>query len=90
MIKTVEMKELIATDQTVKFPYLSSRGSKYIMVMAEIDGNAILVVAMKHRTEGEIIKAYLSLLQRLKNAGIKPKHQILNNEASDEYKQMIW
>ena len=83
------MRELIATDQTGKFPITSSRGSKYIMVMCEIDGNAILTATMKNRTEGEMIKAYLSLIQRLKNAGIKPKHQILDNEASEEYKRII-
>ena len=90
MIKTYEMRELIATDQTGKFPITSSRGSKYIMVMCEIDGNAILTATMKNRTEGEMIKAYLSLIQRLKNAGIKPKHQILDNEASEAFKAAIW
>lgn len=59
-------KELIATDQAGNFPITSSRGSKYIMAMANINGNAILVANMKSRTEGEMIKAYLSLLQRLK------------------------
>ena len=89
MIKTYKMRELIATDQTGKFPITSSRGSKYIMVMCEIDGNAILIATMKNRTEGEMIKAYLSLIQRLKNAKIKPKHQILDNEALEEYKRII-
>ena len=59
------------------------------MVMAEIDGSAILVATMKNRTEGEIIKAYLSFLQELKNVGIKLKHQILDNKAPEGYKQMI-
>ncbi len=59
------------------------------MDMAEIESNVILVATMKNRTEGEIIKAYLSLSRCLKNAGIKPKHQILDNKASEEYKQMI-
>lgn len=59
------------------------------MVMAEINVNAILVITMKNRMEGEIIKAYLSLLQHLKNAGSQLKHQILDNEAFEEYKQTI-
>ena len=83
------MRELIATDQTGKFSITSSRGSKYIMVMCEIDGNAILIATMKNRTEGKMINAYLSLLQRLKNARIKPKHHILDNEASEEYKTIF-
>ena len=87
MVHVFEMQELIATDQTGEFPYISSRGLKYIMVIAEIDANAILVATMKTRTEGEIIKTYLSLLQWLKNVGIKPKHQILDNEAPEGYKK---
>ena len=66
MVKILEMRELTATDQTGKFPVTSSWGSKYIMVMAEIVGNAVLVATMKRKTEEEIIKAYLSLLQGLK------------------------
>ena len=89
MVKIVDMKDVIATDQTGRFPITSSIGSKYIMVMCEIDGNAILAATMKNRTEGEIIKAYLSLIQQLKAAGIQPKKQILDNEASKEYKKTI-
>lgn len=43
MVKTYEMQVLIATNQTGRFPLTSSRGSKYLMVMCEIDGNVILV-----------------------------------------------
>ena len=89
MIKVMDMKEIIATDQTGKFPVTSSREAKYLMVMCEIDGNVILVETMKSRTEGEMIKAYLTLVGRLRSAGIQPKHQILDNKASEEYKKTI-
>lgn len=59
------------------------------MVICEINGNAPLAAAMKKRTEGEIVKTYLALIQQLKNVGIKTKHQILDNEEPDEYKQTI-
>lgn len=36
-----------------------------------------------------MIKAYLLLIKQMPNAGIKPKHQILDNEASEEDKQAI-
>lgn len=42
------------------------------MVLCEIDSNAILVETMKYRIEGEMIKAYLSLLRQLKLVGINP------------------
>lgn len=89
MVKMFKIQELIATDHTGKFPMTSSRGSKYIMVLWKVDGNAILVATMKNQTEGEIIKAYLSFIKRLKAAGIQPKKQILNNEASKAYKEAI-
>jgi len=43
------------TDQTGRFPQKSSRGNQYIMVLIEIDSNAILVEAMKNRMTGEMI-----------------------------------
>ena len=43
MIKVMDMKEIIASDQTGKFQVTSSREAKYLMVMCEIDGNVILV-----------------------------------------------
>lgn len=58
MVDVFNMRELIATAQTGKLPYTSSRGSKYIMIMAEIDSNAILVATIMNQTEGEIMKAY--------------------------------
>jgi len=69
----VEETSTIASDQTGKFPVCASSGNKYIMVMVHIDGNAILVEPMKNRSEGEMIKAYQALINRLNRAGIFPK-----------------
>ena len=57
------MESEIHTDQTGKFPVVSIRGSRYIMVLVEIDGNAIMVETMKNRTDVEMQKAYVALLQ---------------------------
>jgi hypothetical protein len=40
----------IYTDQTGLFPMISSKGNKYIMVLYEYDGNAILTEPIKNRT----------------------------------------
>lgn len=53
-VKVFKIKEWIATDQTGRFPMMSSKGEKYIMVLSEIDGNAILKATMKNRIEGKI------------------------------------
>ena len=46
MVKTFKMQELIATNQMGRFPVMSSRGNKYIIVMCEIGRNTILVETM--------------------------------------------
>jgi hypothetical protein len=40
----------IYTDQTGHFPVISSKVNKYIMVLYEYDGNAILAEPIKNRT----------------------------------------
>ncbi len=70
------------TDQTGKFPKISSRRNHYIMVLVELDSNAILIEPMKNRTPGEMIRAYQALFDRLKECGIKPKQHLLDNKWS--------
>jgi hypothetical protein len=65
------------------------RGNKYIMVMVEIDSNAILVEPMKSRKDEEMIRAYNALLLRLKQAGIVPNKHVLDNKVSENMKNHI-
>ncbi|KAL7516095.1 hypothetical protein ACHAWF_000024, partial [Thalassiosira exigua] len=88
-VSVEEAKETIYTDQTGAFPARSRKGNRYIMVLCEIDNNIIISEPMRNRTSGEMVRAYRALIKRLKNAGIKPKKQVLDNEASEEYKQAI-
>jgi hypothetical protein len=60
-----------------------------MMVMVEINGNAILVELMKSRKDEEMIRAYNALLLRLKHAGIVPKKHVLDNEVSKNMKNHI-
>jgi hypothetical protein len=77
------------SDQTGHFPMQSQQGNKYIMVMVEININAILVEPMKSRKDEEMIQAYNALLLRLKRAGIVPKKHVLDNEISENMKNHI-
>jgi hypothetical protein len=79
----------IYTDQPGRFPKKSSRGNQYIMVLAEVDSNAILVEPMKNRTAGKMVRAYQVLIDRLNSAGIFPKLHILDNECSADMKKTI-
>ena len=80
---------LIYTDGTGRFPKQSRTGMNYVMVLAENDSDAILVEAMKNRSAGEMVRAYLELIRRLKECGIVPTKQVLDNEISDAYKEAI-
>ena len=60
-----------------------------MMVLYHVDSNSIWVEPMKNCTEGEIILARQKALERMSEAGITPKHQVLDNEASKEYKKAI-
>ncbi len=46
----------IYTNQPGRFPKKSSHGNQYIMVLAEVDSNAILVEPMKNRTAGKMVQ----------------------------------
>jgi hypothetical protein len=65
------------------------QGNKYIMIMVEIDSNAILVEPIKSRKDEEMIRAYNALLLRLKQAGIVSKKHILDNKVSENMKNHI-
>ncbi len=59
------VRETMFSNKTGRFPTRSQRGNKYIMVMVEINSNAILVELMKSRKDEEMIRAYNALLLRL-------------------------
>ena len=48
------MKQIMCTDQTGRFPVVSSQGNRFIMVFCKTDRNLILVESMKNRTSGEM------------------------------------
>jgi hypothetical protein len=84
-----ETGEMIYSDQTGRFPVTSSGGHKYIMVLVEIDSNFISMEPMKSRETSELIRAYNTIMSRLKAKGIQPKKQMLDNEAPRAYLDTI-
>ena len=88
-IRVYNTQNTLFTDQTGKFPQLSSLGNRYQMILYHAASNSIWVEPMKNRTEGEIIQARARALTRMKTCGITPERQVLDNEASAEYKGAI-
>jgi hypothetical protein len=72
----------IYTDQTGRFPVVSSKGNKYIMILYDYDSNAILAQLIKDRTAPELLKAFQIMEQVLVARGLEPKLMKLDNEAS--------
>jgi hypothetical protein len=72
----------IYTDQTDRFPVVSSEGNKYIMILYDYDSNVILAQPIKNRTAPELLKALQVMEQELVARGLTPKLMKLDNEAS--------
>jgi hypothetical protein len=48
----------IYTDQTGRFPVVSRKGNRYIMILSDFDSNAILANPIKDLTAPELLKAF--------------------------------
>ena len=81
--------ETMYTDQTGKFPVLSSYGQQYQVVAHHVDSNWTLIETTSHCTEWELIGARRKIFARMKQWGIIPKYQVLENEMSEAYKLEI-
>jgi hypothetical protein len=72
----------IYTDQMGRFPVVSSKGNKYIMILYDHDSNAIMAQPIKDRTAQELLRAFQVMEQKLVARGNKPKLMKLDNDAS--------
>ena len=84
-VKVVDLKETLYTDQTGNFPYLPSKGDRYVMVAYHSDSDYMFMEAMKNRSNLHMIQIYQKIMDRTKGAGLSVKGHILDNESSKEY-----
>ena len=93
MVQCFDLKDeadrIMFSDQTGRFPVTSYKGNQYVMVLFETRSNNILVEPMRSRVYGKMCRAYQTLVDRLKERGIKPTMHILDNECSAEFKALI-
>jgi hypothetical protein len=78
--KVVSMTGKVFSDQTGRFPQISSRGNNYIMIFYDYDSNAILAEPLKSRSESELVRAFTKLHQHLANRGLHTALYILDNK----------
>ena len=84
-----DRKGTIYTDQTGNLPVKSKSGNIFIVVMVAIDSNAILVTPVKDHTDQQLRSTYVTLLKRIKDAGVQVKKHVLDNECSENMKEII-
>ena len=77
------------TDNTGRFTVHAYSVNQYVMIVYHCDTNLILVVPLKTRKDTHRLKAYDKIMQRLSNHKLTVDLQILDNEASADYKQVI-
>ena len=87
--RVYKVSNTVFSDQIGQLPTRSQQGNKYIMVMVEIDSNAILVEPIKNRNNEELTRAYISMMVKLRQAVIISKKHILYNEVSKAPKTII-
>ena len=76
-------------DDTGHFPIRSRSGNQYLIFAYHCDTNAMLIDPFQIREDRYRIPAYTRIMTRLKTRGHVIDHQVLDNEASKEYRQHV-
>ena len=77
-----DLKGIIGTDQTGRFPVVSRRGHKYIFIMYDTDTEYIHAVPIESRKSGELIRAFEESYDTLKRCGFEPILHRIDHETS--------
>ena len=68
------------SDQNGKFPYLSSKGMRYIMIAYLINVNYFFSNTMRNITESQMLQTYDKIIMWTKMVGLETKNHVLDNE----------
>ena len=89
LIEADELNEKSYLDLCGRFPYTSSRGSKYILVVYDHDSNLIEGIPLKTRNAKEITEKWETLYNKITKNTLTTKYWILDNEASKLLKDAL-
>jgi hypothetical protein len=89
LIRIINLKDTMYMDQMGRFPFVSSLGNHYIMILHHVDSNSSWSKTLKNNSKGKLTLARRRALAQMAQHGIVPQHQILNNQASFAYKTKI-
>jgi hypothetical protein len=79
-----DLKGIIGTDQTGRFPVESGRGHKYVFILCDVDTDFIHAIPIKSRKAGELVRAFKEAYDSLTVQGFQPIIHRLDNETSEE------
>ena len=57
LIRIIDLKDTLYMDQTGHFPFVSSLGNCYIMILHHVDSNSSWSKALKNNSKGKLILA---------------------------------
>jgi len=84
VVDLTALKGYIAIIPCGRYPTMSNRGMKYIFVLYDYYSNAILAAPNKSRKGADMAKAYDECYKQLKDDGVTPILQYVDNEVSKE------
>ena len=79
-MRPVEVSGQIFSNQTGRFPRVSTRGNRSMMVLYEYESNTILTNPFKKHTNQDLVRAQTRLIQYLLQRGRKPSALRIDNE----------
>lgn len=85
----VEHTSKLYTNDMGQFPVQLCKGNQYIMLAYHCNSNVILVEPFKSKSDAHRIAAYNAIMERLRQQGLSIDLQVLDNEASQKYRQVI-
>ena len=77
------------TDNTGRFPVRARSGNQYMIIVYHCNLNVILACPFHLHKEVHILQAYNAIMERLKSRRHHVDLQVLDNEASMAYRQII-
>ena len=82
-MQPVDVSGHIFTYQTGRFPRVSSRGNRSVMLLYDYNRNAILSEPLKNNTTSELVRAQKQLTQYFLDRGLNPKALHIDNECTE-------
>ena len=82
-MRPVDVPGQIFSDQTGRFPRVSSRGNRAAMVFYYYDSNAILTEPLKNNNTLELVRAQTHLTQYLLDLGLNPTALRIDNKCPE-------